>query len=34
MTLAEFVEMIFGFELSPQSSPAPSEAGRNRGYEI
>jgi putative hemolysin len=34
MTLAEFVEMIFGFELSPQSSPAPADAPRNRGYEI
>jgi putative hemolysin len=35
MTLSEFVEMIFGFELSPQSAASSSDsASRTRGYEI
>jgi putative hemolysin len=35
MTLSEFVEMIFGFELGPQSAPtSPDSANRTRGYEL
>jgi len=35
MTLAEFVELIFGFELSPAATPSTTEsAPRLRGYEI
>lgn len=35
MPLAEFVELIFGFELSPVSLPTTAEATpRMRGYEI
>ena len=34
MTLAEFVELIFGFELSPQQVTPPADPSRGRGYEL